>query len=260
MLCAEHKVSLTSLMIELLEWPSRLSVVPVSDFRVGAIALGSSGALYFGCNIEIPTASLCYTTHAEQTAVTNAIIHAEKKIEAIAVSAAPCGYCRQFLFELSNAKELKIILDEDQVNLLPHFLPGAFGPENLGNINGLTVQQHHSMVMDDDTGDDMANEALRMANQSYAPYSSAFAGVAIATRDQVFAGPYIENVAFNPSLSPIQSALTLLVLSGKRFDDIRRIYLVESQKGSISHLSATRSIGNSIAPGISIEYSQAVPG
>ena len=64
----------------------------VSGYRVGAVVRGTSGALYLGANIEFPGEGLGQTVHAEQAALSNAFMHDEPGIEAIAVSAAPCGH------------------------------------------------------------------------------------------------------------------------------------------------------------------------
>src|SRR5206468_5952186 len=51
--------------------------------------------------------------------------------------------------------------------------------------------------------------ALDAARKAYAPYSKSPSGVAIRSASgRTYRGSYIENVAFNPSLSPLQVALT----------------------------------------------------
>ena len=62
-----------------------------------------SGNLYFGANYEFPGQALSFTVHAEQAATMHAISFGETGIDLLAVSAAPCGYCRQFLNELTTA-------------------------------------------------------------------------------------------------------------------------------------------------------------
>ena len=37
-------------------------------------------------------------------------MHDEPGIEAIAVSAPPCGHCRQFLYEFSDGRDIQILL------------------------------------------------------------------------------------------------------------------------------------------------------
>ena len=67
---------------------------------LGALALGGSGTLYFGANIEFEGLPLCETIHAEQAAILHAWLGGEATIELLATSAAPCGFCRQFMVEL----------------------------------------------------------------------------------------------------------------------------------------------------------------
>ena len=78
---------------------------PYSKFHVGAAVLAASGAVYGGCNVE--NASYGLTMCAERSAIA-AGVAAEGpsfRIRAIAVlnqndaPCAPCGACRQVIFE-----------------------------------------------------------------------------------------------------------------------------------------------------------------
>ncbi len=81
------------------------SYAPYSRFSVGAAIAGRSGRIYHGCNVE--NASFGLTCCAERTAVFKAVSEGEKLFTAIAVTAgpgrgaAPCGACRQVLYEFS---------------------------------------------------------------------------------------------------------------------------------------------------------------
>jgi cytidine deaminase len=98
--------------------------------------------------------------------------------------------------------------------------------------------EHHALAVDDD--DALARAALVAADMSYAPYSKSYAGVALRTRDRaVAAGAYAENAAFNPSLSPLEAALSQLNLAGHAFGEIAEAVLV-SVDGM--HLGATRAV------------------
>ena len=67
-----------------------------------------SGRLYAGVNLEFPGLPLQHSVHAEQFLITSAAWHGERGLRRIAVNAAPCGHCRQFIAELVTAvKTLK---------------------------------------------------------------------------------------------------------------------------------------------------------
>ena len=68
-----------------------------------AVALGASGRIFFGVNLEFARLPLYNSVHAEQFLVVNALHHGETEIRKLAVSEAPCGHCRQFYSELSCA-------------------------------------------------------------------------------------------------------------------------------------------------------------
>lgn len=78
---------------------------PYSKFRVGAAILLSNGKVFSGCNVE--NASYGMTNCAERTAIFSAVAQLGPKIEIRAVSVvndqgvpcAPCGACRQVIYE-----------------------------------------------------------------------------------------------------------------------------------------------------------------
>lgn len=214
---------------------------PVSNFKVGAVALGKSGKTYLGANVEFAGEALSFTVHAEQAAVVHAWMGGETGLDIVATSAAPCGYCRQFLNELATAADLKIVINDEEL-ALADLLPHSFGPRDLGVTGGLLTPVANGLAIDED--DDLARAALAAANMSYAPYSKAYAGVALRTHaGAIVTGPYAENAAFNPSLSPLEAALSQLNLSGGAWSDIAEAALVQADA---MHTSATRTILSAI--------------
>ncbi len=213
---------------------------PISNFHVGAICRGTTtGNLYFGANVEFAGEALSFTVHAEQAAVTNAWINGEAGVDLVVVTAAPCGYCRQFLNELSTATTLQVSIGEEDTHPLSYFLPQAFGPGDLGVTSGLMAATNNKLSINET--DDLAQGALRAANMSYAPYSKSFAGVAVRTSDgKTFIGPYGENAAFNPSISPLEVALSALNLGGGDWSQIAEAVLVQTEPSL--HASATRTV------------------
>jgi cytidine deaminase len=100
--------------------------------------------------------------------------------------------------------------------------------------------------------------AWQAARKSYAPYTKAHSGVAIGTGPgRTFAGSYIENAAFNPSLSPLQTALVALIAAGENPAAISRATLVEREGAAISQKSVTEAALNTIAPAVELEVVKA---
>ena len=214
----------------------RYARTPVSGFRVGAVARGSSGALYLGANLELPGTALAFTVHAEQSATANAWLHGEEGLAAIAVGAAPCGHCRQFLNELATAASLEVLVAGREPRLLSELLPEPFGPADLGVPAGLLSPRANGLTLE--SSDPLVLEALAAAEASYAPYSRAFAGVAVETANgAVYTGRYAESAAFNPSLTPLACALALRALGGGGEDAVTRAVLVEAPS-HVSHAGA----------------------
>ena len=147
-------VDVPQLMLRLVGWAACRADVPISGFRVGAVARGLSGALYAGANLEFAGLPLSCSVHAEQSALTNAWVHGEEGLDAVAVSAAPCGYCRQFLYELVGAERLEILLPERPATRLSALLPAAFGPRDLDVAGGLMQPQRHDLVLAPSGGDE----------------------------------------------------------------------------------------------------------
>ena len=241
-LLAESGQDLPRMMDALLGRAAEFARPPISNFRVGALARGATGALYLGANVEFPGESFVFTLHAEQAAVTNAWMHGETAIDLIATSAAPCGFCRQFLNELVSAPSLQVFTN-GRPRPLAELLPDSFGPRDLGIAAGLLARVDNRLLIDE--ADALAQAALAAANMSYAPYSGAFAGVALKTVDgAIVAGAYAENAAFNPCLEPLAGALSQLNMLGGRFDSIAEAVLV--QIGS-SHTTATRAVLSTVS-------------
>jgi cytidine deaminase len=109
---------------------------PYSHYTVGAALLTRNNHIYGGCNVE--NASYGATICAERTALVKAISEGEYNFSALAVvtenGAAPCGLCRQMLYEF--APDLLVII-ADETGRVHHemplhaLLPLGFGPAKL---------------------------------------------------------------------------------------------------------------------------------
>ena len=243
-------------MLELIPLAKDYALPALSGFSVGAVGQGASGALYFGANFEFTDCPVSQTVHAEQATVVNAACHGESGLQRLAVSAAPCGYCRQFLYELVTANELTILLNEAPPTKLTEYLPAAFGPSDLGVNAGLLSTQQHPLIFADSTSAQIvgAEAALANARASYAPYTRAYGGASITTRNrQIYNGMYLENAAFNPSVSPMQSAIVSAVLSGCSPNDFVDVCVAQCANSTVDHAQAADSVLASLAPRIQLQ-------
>lgn len=110
---------------------------PYSHFQVGAALLAKDGRVFLGCNIE--NASYGATNCAERTAVFKAVSEGVREFEKIAVVAssgdyaAPCGICRQVLFEFM--PHGTVILDSEEKGMkcfsVEELLPMGFGSADM---------------------------------------------------------------------------------------------------------------------------------
>lgn len=259
-LLASEQKSIAALMLALLPLARAYSHPPISNYRVGVVARGESGSLYLGFNIEFSEQALGFAVHGEQAALSSAYMHGEAGVAAIALTAAPCGHCRQFMNELSPDGQIGILVDQAAPMKLSALLPMAFGPKDLGRKEGAFPIKPMKLIPAAPPSDALIQAALEAARTSYAPYSGANSGAAISTRSGgVYKGSYIENVAFNPSLSPLQTALVQLIVAGEEYPAITRVALAESSHAKISQRAATEAVLSAVAPSVRLETVAAEP-
>ncbi len=121
---------------------------PYSNFYVGAAILSQDGIIITGSNVE--NAAYGSTICAERAAILRANAKGIRIFEKIAIIGkgkdfdttevtAPCGSCRQMLFESAqiSEKNLEVIMattkmDKIIVATIEELLPLAFGPKDLG--------------------------------------------------------------------------------------------------------------------------------
>ncbi|PJG85173.1 cytidine deaminase [Conservatibacter flavescens] len=237
--CQKYQFTTQSLALILLPVAACYAHTPISQFRVGAIAHCEDGSLYFGANQEFQGSIIQQTIHAEQSAISHALTQGATKIQAITVNYTPCGHCRQFMNELNSAEELLIHLPHSQSNKLSQYLPDAFGPKDL-DIHTRLFDKHDNKLQLT-TKNALILTALQAANQSHAPYSRNYHGIALKMQNgHVVHGSYIENAAFNPSLPAMQVALNGVRLQGYDFAEIQQAIMVEhAHHLSYRHMSET---------------------
>ncbi len=249
----EHK-AVDALMVDLLPLAQTYARPPISNYFVGAVARGVSGSLYLGANLEVPGHSLGFSVHGEQSALSNAYMHSEPGVSAIAVTAPPCGHCRQFMNEISPAADMQVLIAGSPGVKLASLLPMAFGPKDLGFKDGALPVKEINLARPKGMSDELALAAVDAARMSYAPYTKSHSGIAISTQSgRIYQGAYIENVAFNPSLSPLQTALTALIVAGEAYSAISRVALVEMEGAVISQRSVTQAVLSAITPAVKLQ-------
>ena len=270
-----QQCSVDDLLTLLITPASKLARPPISSFHVGAVGLGASGALYVGVNLEFAGLPLYNSVHAEQFLLVNALHHGEPAIQKLAISAAPCGHCRQFYSELACADSVKFCFQGGSFSL-DELLPLRFKPTDLlaDPSTPLLLQSQNNRIKFSDAafssieseislyhsnGDpsridnvfrDACSAALDEARKSYSPYSRCPAGVAIITWDNcVYSGGYIESAAYNPSIPPLQTAIIDAVIDGMPcYTEVKDVVLVELSHGRVQHETTTRVILEQIAP------------
>ena len=232
--------NIEQLLTDLVPLAQSYSVSPISNFKVGAVALAKSGAIYLGANMEFFDQALNQSIHAEQAVISNAWHHDETQLTKIAVSASPCGHCRQFMNELVDAGALEILLPQQSPVTLASLLPLSFGPTDLGVNQNLMASDKNNIA--NTNADELIIQASNGAQLSYSPYSKSPSGIALATKSAKYVGRYAENCAYNPSLSPLQSALIALHLANDKISDITQAVLGELKSAPVSQFSTSYSL------------------
>jgi cytidine deaminase len=112
------------------------SYAPYSRLRVGASGLRPDGTTVVGSNVE--NASYGLTLCAECSLISDLVRRGGGRLVAVSIVAgdgdalAPCGRCRQLLFEHGGAELLVDGGEHAPPRRLIELLPEAFGPEDLG--------------------------------------------------------------------------------------------------------------------------------
>jgi cytidine deaminase len=258
-LCKNESLGADGLMLGLLPLAKGYARAPISNFFVGVVVRGKSGNLYLGSNIEIPGQCLGFAVHGEQSALSKAYMNSEESVPALAViGGAPCGHCRQFMEEISPDGEMEILVPGKPAVKLSSILPDAFGPSALGAKQGALPVRKINLAVLDGASDAMMTAAVDAATRAYAPYSHSPSGIAIRTaRGQIYQGSYIENVAFNPSLSPLQTALAQMIAASEPYSAISDVALVEVRGARISQRAVTEAALAAVAPTVKLKLALA---
>ncbi|KAH7826507.1 Cytidine deaminase [Monocercomonoides exilis] len=263
--CGENE-----LLLGLAQLIRPFAITPLSHFNVGVVVLGITGTAYLGVNIEFEGIPLSQTVHAEQCATSNAWHHHEEQIVLVAGTEEPCGHCRQFLAELPHSDKLHFVVDGREEVLLTNILVNPFLPTSIK----IEIEKETPLTSKIDVKPEfdlselsaqpqtkqLATLALEALERSYSPYQiSQCSPAALALRLKggiVSAGALIENVAFNPSLPPLQSALIRLVVieHNQKWGDIEEVVIVEDPKALIHQKEVTEAVIKVLSPSAKFMY------
>ncbi|KIY93496.1 cytidine deaminase [Monoraphidium neglectum] len=206
----------------------------------------------------------------------NLLLHGEPALDTLAISAAPCGHCRQFYSELACADSVRFLFGShdgahQEEYRLRDLLPDRFGPIDLlepGSAPLLLEPQDNALewgaaanrrLEERGAGDGVfaraAAAALEAARRSYSPYTRCPSGVALIARGgRVFHGGYTENAAHNPGLAPFQAAVAGAIIGGLGpYDEIEEVVVAELgtglvQQASLAKVVARAATGNALLP------------
>ncbi|XP_004503537.1 cytidine deaminase 1-like [Cicer arietinum] len=263
-MASSSSLTLTQLLPSLLTSAQTLARPPISNFHVAAVGLTQSGRILIGVNVEFQGVPLHHSIHAEQFLLTNLFLNKETNLHSFAVSAAPCGHCRQFFQELRGAQDIQIIVTSEpdpKFTKLSQFLPFRFGPLDLlpqqaslflePRNNGLTLLKLPNEGFNGESiHEKLQIAALEAANNSHAPYSDSPSGVAILDcGGNIYKGSYVESAAFNPSLGPLQAAVVAFIVGGGgEYDEFVGVVLVEKDGAKVKQEATVRLLLEAIAP------------
>ncbi|XP_076889216.1 cytidine deaminase 1-like [Bidens hawaiensis] len=272
-------LTVPQLLPSLVKSAQTLARPPISNFHVGAVGLSSDGRIFFGGNIEFPNLPLNYSIHAEQFLITNLAAHGGgPRLLYMAVSAAPCGHCRQFFQELRGVTDTQIVitdqpLENPDYKPLSSILPDPFGPYVLLDQETPLILEKHDhrleLKVKDESfiaqNENLSNgyselagkndvelklKALEAARESHSPYSGCPSGVALMDCDgKVYKGSYMESAAYNPSMMPVQAALVAyMVAGGVGYERIVAAVLAEKEEALVRQEDAARLLLKYVAP------------
>lgn len=227
---------------------------PISGYCVGAVGLELPGGdLLLGANLEFPGGDLRMTVHAEGAVAVRAFGRGTGVATLAVAQARPCAYCRQVLAEFAWAADLTIIDPGGHRLALADLYPWPFAPDDLG-VRGAApgaIAWPELAVDDPAIPPEVADLLVRTGSRAHAPYSRCPAAVVLRRRDGgLVAGSTIENVAFDPTIGPLQAAIVALRADGDGYAAIESAYLATRTGGAVDEARAALDLLAVVAPGV----------
>lgn len=115
---------------------SQHAYMPYSHYAVGAALVTPDGLVFTGCNVENASypAGIC----AERVALVKAVSEGHRSFSQIVIATenggAPCGICRQMLFEFAPTLQVLCVTFAGDITIqqpLDQLLLHGFGPQSL---------------------------------------------------------------------------------------------------------------------------------
>jgi len=242
---SEHGLDLEGLLRSLVSGAQPLAVAPISGFQVVAAGANARGEIFLGVNLEFCGTTFAQTVHAEQFLLSLSRTYSSSPLVKIAVSAPPCGHCRQFLKEFDREGELEILIGNEPATSMGALFPRSFGPADLDVSEPFYVEPPELPE-----GGDLEEAARRAARHSYVPYSGSRAGVAVRTEEgRIFCGAALENAAYNPTLPPLQAAIISAYAAGFPPHRIVEAVLCQSDKNVINYETQMHELASVLGDG-----------
>lgn len=235
---------------------ARLASPPISSFVVGAVGLeAGTGDLILGGNVEFPGTDLATTIHGEGFVFTRAFAR-DTSVAVLAVGEArPCGHCRQTITEFAAWPDLELIDPLGHTLTMADLYPWPFEPGDLGEpgiVPGAVPWPELRLA--DDRIDPATAEALVAAGRhAHVPYGRSPAAIALRLTDGwIVTGATIENVAFDPTIGPLQTAIVELLALGRGYAAIASATLATTAEGPVQPAAGIRAMLAAIAPGVAL--------
>jgi len=170
----------------------------------------------------------------EEFALISALNHGEEWVSQMAVTAAPCGYCRQLLAEAFCTFHPDRVWRQLTMKAL-ECATRSHSPYS-NSPAGVALRLP---VWDSGSDNRRAEEGGEGGEGRTGPGPGQW---------KIVGGSYYENCAFNPSTSPVKAALVAAVCSQLALDSISHAVLVQLEGAAISHAASTSALIASTSP------------
>jgi cytidine deaminase len=184
-------------------------------------------------------------------------------VRTLAISQArPCAHCRQVLGEMDGAHGtadrpdgLRLIDPLGHVIRLADVYPWPFAPGDLDMTGARPAERSWPdlRLAGAVVPADIADALVAAGARSHAPYSGTPAAVALRCRDgAIVSGSVLENVAFNPTIGPLQDALVGLLAAGRDLAELVGAWIAVPLEARVDHVTTTEAGLTAAAPGVTL--------